>query len=100
MSILRPFRSRGVGKVAKAMKTPAHTHVLDTGIKNGTHDFGSPFTDPYSIDSANLAQARRDLAKAKPMHIAPTAAQAARIAKGRTQRTSGQLPWPTHGGPR
>jgi hypothetical protein len=82
------------------MKTPSHTHVLDTGIKNGTHDFSSPFTNPYSIESAHLAQARRDVAKMKPLHIAPTPAQAERIARGRTQRTGGQLPWPSHGGPR
>lgn len=99
---MHPFRG-SAKKLAQAATKPsmtAHTHIRDTGIKSGTHDFSSPLSNPYSIESANLAHARRMNEQRKPLVIQPTAEQARRIAEGRHQRTSGTLPWPTHGGPR
>lgn len=55
-----------MGLLRKVIHSVKPMHVSDMGIKSGTHNFSSPHTNPYSIESAHLNDARRHLAKMQP----------------------------------
>lgn len=86
-----------MGFLLKVVHSVKPMHISDTGIKNGTHDFSSPHSNPYSIESAHLNDARRSLAKMQPYRSEATKKH---IATYKAPVRKNNFPWPSHGGPR